>query len=133
VPAAWLRAQLLGEATLVGEYAFIGHSQSLAFVRSTLGDRLAQYRLADLDAATIRLSTPRRFTQEVSRLIYETPTLSGGRFGGIRYGSRLGDELDNWAIFESVPGPLRGGAAQPVDPGDPDLRGALDLLGLEIA
>jgi len=130
VPATWLTGQMLGEATPVGQYAFVGHSRSLAFVRSTLASRLAHYGLTDLDAATIRLSTPRRFTQEISRLIYETTALSGPRFSGIRYGSRLGDDFGNWAVFESDPAPVHVVAARAIDPGDADLQEALDLLGI---
>lgn len=132
VPATWLTTQMLGEATPVGRYAFVGHSRSLAFVRSTLASRLAHYGLADLDAATIRLSTPRRFTQEISRLIYETTTQTGLRFAGIRYSSRLGDDFANWAVFESDPAPMHVVAARAIDPSDPDLQEACELLGIEL-
>lgn len=132
LPIAWLRGQMLGEAAPSGEYAFVGHSRSLAFVRSSLAARLTDLGLADLDAATIRLSTPRRFTQELSRLVYVTTTSLVQPFAGIRYGSRLGDELDNWAIFELQPTNIHAVAAHQLDPDDPDLVQALELLDIRL-
>lgn len=123
---------MLGEAVPTGEFAYIGHSRSLAFVRSTLLTRIGRYGLTELDAATIRLSTPRRLTQEISRLIYETAAESSRRFSGIRYGSRLGDEFDNWAIFETADANIDIVGTQSVVSDDPDLLAALDLLGVEL-
>lgn len=123
---------MLGEAVPTGEFAYLGHSRSLAFVRSTLRTRIGQYGLTELDAATIRLSTPRRFTQEISRLIYEAAAESSRRFSGIRYGSRLGDEFDNWAIFETADASIDIVGTQAVVSDDPDLLAALDLLGVQL-
>ena len=133
VALSWLTGQILGEAVPTGDYAFVGHSRSLSFVRSILASRLAYYGLTDLDAATIRLSTPRRFTQEISRLIYGAPAPSGLPFAGIRYGSRLGDEFDNWAIFESDSPGIRDAGTRSIDWDDPDLEQALQLLDIELS
>lgn len=57
----------------------------------------AHHGFDEIDAATIRLKAPRAFTQQSSRFPYEP-----GPFAGIRYRSRLGDELISWAIFEPV-------------------------------
>ncbi|MBM2812699.1 MAG: hypothetical protein HW416_3458 [Chloroflexi bacterium] len=123
---------MLGEAVPNGEYAHLGHSRSLAFVRTTLAARLVAYGVTDLDAATIRLSTPRRLTQEISRKVYEATAPSGSRFAGIRYASRLGDEFDNWAIFEATPAVFQIIGVRPIDPLDPDLLEALDILEIEL-
>jgi hypothetical protein len=132
LPASWLKGQMLGEAAPNGEYAHLGHSRSLAFVRTTMATRLITYGITDLDAATIRLSTLRRLTQEISRDVYDATGPSGSRFAGIRYASRLGDELANWAIFESTPSAIQIIAVRPIDLLDPDLLEALDILGIEL-
>jgi hypothetical protein len=50
-------------------------------------------------------------------------------FSGIRYGSRLGDNLTNWAIFEpNEPRVIESGAE--IDPDDPDLRATLEAYDL---
>jgi hypothetical protein len=138
VPASWLRSRRIGEASIAGTFADVGHSASLARIRRQLGVRLARYRLPDLDGSAIRLRAPRRLTQEISRWVYEQTAADGRRaFAGIAYLSRLGDELRNWAIFE--PASAREARVLPRDvrvhrirADDPDLRRALELLGLEL-
>jgi hypothetical protein len=97
---------------------------------------VVHHGLDDLDAATVRLSAPRRFTQEISRYVYDQSTRDGRRrFAGIAYLSRLGDEFRNWAIFES---PARETPWQNepevvrLDADDPDLRQALERLGVRL-
>lgn len=132
LPAAWLEQQTVSEARLTGDYAYVGHSRSLAFIRSSMATRVREHGWADLDAATIRLSTPRRFTQEISRAVYEAVTAPSGRFAGIRYGSRLGDEFDNWAVFESTPATFEVVDVRRLTPDDIDLQEALRLLDVEL-
>lgn len=80
----------------------------------------------------MRLRAPRALTQAISRYLYERSGPEGrARFAGIRYASRLGDELVNWAIFE--PTRLERARSQPLQPDDPDLGTALARLGLVIA
>lgn len=131
LPRSWLDHRLVGEGTLEGAYADIGHGRSLTYLRERLAARVAHFGLEDLDAGTIRLRAPRRFTQEVSRLVYECSEADGARqFDGIRYGSRLGDEFDNWAIFEPIRPITRG--PEPLDPDDPDLLAALARLRVRL-
>lgn len=131
LPSAWLDQRLVGEGVLEGTYADIGHSRSLAYLREQLAARLVHYGLEDLDAAAIRLKAPRQFTQEVSRFVYECSEEEGARqFDGIRYGSRLGDEFENWAIFE--PAQPINSSAEPLDPDDPHLLAALARLGIRL-
>jgi hypothetical protein len=102
VPLRWLRGRRIGEAAVPGSFVDIGDAGSLATLRVHLAARAIHYGLSEIDAATIRLDVPRRFTQEVSRLIYEWHEEHGG-CAGIRYRSRLGDQFVNWAIFEPPP------------------------------
>lgn len=132
----WLRGRCLGVARVEGDFVDVGHSTSLVRLREALAARILHYRLADLDGATVRLSAPRRFTQELSRYVYNCSTRQGQRrFAGIAYRSRLGDEFRNWAIFEAPRGALPwigepDTSALEVD--DSDLRRALELLGVRL-
>lgn len=133
IPAGWLRRRRVGRARLGGEFFDVGHSTSLTWLRELLEARLVHYDIPDLDAATIRLSVPRRFTQEVGRAIYEQANAKGERrFAGVRYLSRVGDEFENWALFE----PASVAAVKPAERlrrDDPDLLAALDQLGLVLS
>jgi len=71
VPLRWLQGRRIGEATVPGSFVDIGDAGSLATLRTHLAARAIHYGLSEIDAATIRLDAPRRFTQEASRLIYE--------------------------------------------------------------
>jgi RES domain len=101
VPTTWLETRVIGEATLTGMYADVGHARSLTYLRSVMAARLIHYNLVDVDAAAIRLTAPRRFTQGISNHIYKLSTPDGmPRFAGIEYESRFGDNYQNWAVFE---------------------------------
>lgn len=130
VPHDWLEGRRIGQARVSGSYAAISRSRSLAWLRQSLGDRLARYDLSDLDAATIRLTAPRRFTQEVSRAVQSCSANGERMFAGITYLSRLGDELRNWAIFE--PAEMELLRTDAIRHDDRDLREALQILRLEI-
>ena len=135
VPREWFKHRLMGVAELVGNYADIGAAASSSLVRSRLAARAIHYGLVEIDAAAIRLTAPRGFTQEVSRLVYECTTARDQPFAGIRYRSRLDDRTFNWAVFEPAPGssrPLRSLDAEPLQPDDPDVTRALAVLGLRV-
>ena len=126
----------MGTAEIVGNFADIGAAASLAVLRSRLANRGVHYELSDIDAAAIRLTAPRGFTQEVSRFVYECRDEDGGSLDGIHYLSRLDDATSNWAIFEpasSSPSPLRAFSTELVRPDDPDFLHAVALLGLKVA
>ena len=129
VPAEWLESRCVGTAT-AGSLLFvdISHSQSLAHLRHHLAARLVHYDLDDLDAGDIRKRTPRALTQEVSRYVFERPEA----FAGIRYLSRLGDELANWGIFEGSELDEIIEDDEAIDPDDPDFVSALETLGLTL-
>lgn len=64
VPVSWLAGRLVGEGSVAGTFADIGHAMSLAYLRRIFASRLIHYRVPDLDAAAIRSVAPRRLTQE---------------------------------------------------------------------
>jgi len=134
VPFRWLQGRRIGEATIPGSFVDIGDADSLATLRTHLAARAIHYGLSEIDAATIRLHAPRRFTQEVSRLVYEWHEEQGD-CAGICYRSRLGDQFINWAIFEPPPDAsveVPGTDIHEIEPDDPDLLKALALLDLEL-
>lgn len=132
---SWVENRCLGVAGINGEFVDVGQSRSLATLREALAARIVHYGLDDLDAAAVRLSAPRRFTQEISRYVYDQSTPEGQRrFAGIAYRSRLGDEFRNWAIFESPDGPswCVSPEMRPLEAEDPDLQEALERLDVRL-
>ncbi len=130
VPRSWLANRRLGEGYVEGEFADIGHSASLAWLHVHMAARLVHYGLSELDAGVVRLAAPRRLTQEISRRVYELTTGAKRQYAGIAYLSRLGDEFQNWAVFEPVS--LSRRPPKNISADDGDLATALDRLGLTL-
>jgi hypothetical protein len=104
---------VVGTARADGPFAALGAARSLAHLRDRLAHRALHHGVDELDAAAIRAHAPRAFTQEVSRVVFECTEASGEpQFDGIAYRSRLGDELENWAIFEPPTGERHGYATR---------------------
>ena len=78
-------------------FADVAHSDSIAHLRTALAKRLVHYGLEDFDGGDLRARAPRALTQEISRYVYDQG------FAGLRYPSRLGDDIINWALFEPPP------------------------------
>jgi hypothetical protein len=80
----------------------------------------------------VRRRAPRAFTQEISRYVFERGVTEDGEpLLGIRYLSRLGDDIENWAIFEGTePYDKR---SEEIARDDPDLVEALQTLELVLA
>lgn len=132
VPAGWLDHRLLGTANCDAAFADIGHARSLAHLREALAPVVVRLGLAEVDAAAIRAHVPRAFTQEISRHVYECTTAEGDRaFQGVRYLSRLGDDVTNWAICE--PAAIDFLDAEQLRLDDPDLSRAIELFGLVVS
>jgi hypothetical protein len=135
LPRDWLESHAVGTAQAHGAFAAVGSARSLAYLRDRFADRALHYGIDELDAASIRRARPRAFTQELSRLVFECAHDDGQpQFFGIAYRSRLGDELENWAVFEPSggDGPLSGQTSEPTEAEDPDFLAALELLGIEL-
>ena len=142
--ARWPSNRLIGVAQLIGKFVDAGNSASLAHfrevdhLREALASYAVQHKLKDLvlDAAAIRISVPRDFTQAVSRYVYDQSTSDRQRlFDGIAYLSRLGDEFRNWAIFEPLEGALpwaENPEIRSIEADDPDIQRALELLGVQL-
>lgn len=123
----------MGTASFKGAFADIGHSRSLRHLRAALADAVRRHGVDELDAAAIRLSAPRRLTQEIARAVFECAGPDGeAQFAGIRYGSRLGDELANWALLERPGVAPSAPEVNSIAPEDPDLRRALAHLDLRL-
>jgi hypothetical protein len=122
VPMSWLANRYLGDAAVEGRFVDVGDTSSLARLRAALASAAIHHGLDEIDAATIRLRAPRAFTQAVSRFVYEQRD-DEGAFAGIRYRSRLGDDVVNWAIFEpppASPSPFTATTSYAVEGDDPD-------------
>jgi hypothetical protein len=129
VPSEWPRSRAAGVATHDGSFVDIAHSDSLAHLRAALADRVLHYGFDDLDAGELRRRAPRAFTQEISRYVFEHARDDAGQpVSGIRYRSRLGDDLVNWAIFE--PNAPSNARSERIEPDDADLRAVFRTFGL---
>lgn len=132
VPIYWCESRRIGTARHDGPFADIGQSSSVAHLRAILASRLVHYGLEDLDVGELRRRSARALTQEISRYVFERGvTEDGERLLGIRYLSRLGDDIENWAIFEGSEPYDK--ASEEISRGDPDLVRALEMLGLVMA
>lgn len=130
VPLEWIDARCVGTGVLVGDYADVGHHETIAELRSALAARVVHHGLHDLDAAAIRLSAPRAFTQEISRYVFDRSADGTRQWNGIAYRSKHGDDLENWAIFEPA-APADQTVAEFTE-NDIDLADALSLHGLQL-
>jgi hypothetical protein len=134
--ANWVEGTLMiGEAMTGATFADVGTAPSLGFLRRTFLARARELGLEDVDAATIRLKEP-RLTQQISRYIYELAHDDGTpAFNGVEYLSRLGDEFENWAIFEPADA-SRASLYQErrfsVDVNDEDFQRALEILEIQL-
>jgi hypothetical protein len=131
VKRSWLSRRLIGTATITGIYCDIGHSDSVQHLRDALAARIIHHGLDDLDAGDLRTRAPRRLTQEISRYVFTLADENGSAaFRGIQYGSRLGDNLTNWAIFEpNEPAAL---VSTELDEDDADLQAVLEDYSLQL-
>jgi hypothetical protein len=129
VPREWLGERVVGTATHDGTFVDVGQSESLVHLRAALAARVLHYGFDDLDAGDLRRRAPRAFTQEISRHVFEHALDDAGDpAAGVRYLSRLGDELVNWAIFETEPPSTV--SSDPIPPDDPDLRAVFATFDL---
>jgi hypothetical protein len=127
VPREWRHGRAIGVANAGGVFAALGTAGSLATLRGALAATVVGHGLDDLDAAAIRMSLPRAFTQAVSRYVYDS-----GQFDGVCYRSRYGDDIENWAVFEPFSALHPRPPFDIVDLIDADLIAALAIHGLSV-
>jgi hypothetical protein len=120
VPPEWFHGRVMGSANAHGRFADIGASEWLATLRAGLAPLLINLGIPDFDASVLQRSAPRILTQSVSEFVY------GEGFDGIRYLSKYGHDLENWALFE--PADLTDTLTSSIQPNDPDLLAALHIL-----
>lgn len=116
-----------------GPLVAVGRSASLATIRRALAGVALKHGLQDINAEMIRRTAPRRFTQEVSRFIYEQALPDDSPYGGIFYLSRYGDDVENCAIFErdGEPFPVTHLERIDISIDDRDFLEACRLLGIQ--
>lgn len=98
VPRSWCDSRSVATGVpdnIDGVFVVVGASLTLATLRSALASRLVHHLVTDLDAATVRASTPRALTQEISSYVAVHRDEQGRPYAGIRYQSKLGDEIVN--------------------------------------
>ena len=129
----WLAGRMVGTARLTGSFVDVRASSTVAALRPRYLDLAFSLGFDDFDAAALKRAHPRALTQRLTVDLYAMTKEDGTPFtDGVRFGSRHGDDLALWAIFER-PGDepssqlLHGAAARLVDPADPDLQRAMDL------
>ena len=129
----WLEPRCASSGGLRGTFCDITASSTIAalwgeFVQTALG-----LGAADFDAAALKDSAPRDLTRGVASWLYArtTPVVDG-----VEFGSRHGDDLRLWAIFErpsidSVSSPLiTSPQLQRLTPETPEIIEAFTTLGL---
>ena len=123
VPNDWLINRLLGSANLGGTYADVLSAEWIGWLRVRLSEYCAKAGVQELDTSAI-LSPNRQLTQEIARTIY----IDG--LSGIRYHSKFGYDIVNWAIFE----PFRTSSTteNEISITDPDLLAACVIHGLQL-
>ena len=122
VPREWLDGRLMGSATAHGKFADVGSSEWLETLRRTLAPLLIKLGIPDFDASVLQSSGPRPLTQNVSAVVYRQG------FAGIRYLSKYGHDIENWALFEPVD--LTSREQNSLEPDDPDLLRAMQVFNL---
>lgn len=123
VPEEWFSERVMGTATIDGEYAEICSAEWISRLEKKLLPHFKEFELTEFTAATLQRTHPRRLTQLISRAVYDE------RLNGIRYPSKYGHDLENWAIFE--PFPIRDYSIDPIYPTDDDVLKAFALLHLK--
>jgi hypothetical protein len=134
VPSSWLAQRMLGRASVKeSTFADVATAESLGILARELAAWVIEYGIQELDAAAIKQKAPRGFTQLVSRFVFEAATQAGRAFSGIYYRSRLGDDIDNFALFE---GPERfefdERRQSAIDAGSAELNEAARILGIRL-
>ena len=124
VPREWFDVRAIGSADAHGRFADIGAAEWIATLRGSLAALLTGLGIPDFDASVLQRSGPRRLTQSVSDVVYRQG------FNGIRYLSKYGHDIENWALFE--PAELTFRTTARIYPDDPDLLAALRILNLTV-
>ena len=124
VPREWLNDRRMGSANGHGTFADIGATEWISKLRRGLAALLISLGVPDFDASVLQRSAPRILTQSVSEFVY------GEGLDGIRYLSKYGNDIENWALFE--PADLTDTNQRAISPHDADLNKALRVFSLTL-
>jgi hypothetical protein len=105
VARSWLQLRVAGVSRLHGEFVDVRLAPTVGTLRRRFARVAVDLGLPDLDAAALKLSAPRRLTQMISSWFYRElrPPING-----VVFGSRHGDDLTMWAVFEQPGDPETG-------------------------
>lgn len=136
MPRSWCAPRRLGSGRLNGWFVTPGHTESLPTLRARFLRLARSLGLPDVDAAAIRATAPRAFTQAVAAWLHDLDGPDGQPVAGIQFESRHGDDLTLWAIFERSPDEpvslkLHDLTDVPLDVDNPDLLEALRIHRLD--
>jgi hypothetical protein len=132
---SWAMVRGIGRAQLDGRFTDIGHHASLSTLHNELPELRRRFHLRELDLAAVE-SDVRPLTQTIAGFVFGCTWRPPGspihvrQFDGIRYESRLGSNVNNWAAFEPVA--LRDIEERPLTPDDPDLERAARIYRLTL-
>jgi hypothetical protein len=139
VPRSWLSERVITKGVptdVTGSFIVVGAARTIATLRQAFASLVLEHGIDELDAAAIRLSAPRAFTQGLSTYFEAQIDENGQAYGGIYFLSKHGDDIENWAIFErqrmSGQSPILSVERENPDPDDQDLARALDLLAIRV-
>lgn len=96
----WCDNRMLCTARLTGDFALPGDCETLPTLREKFLTVSRELGVVDVDAAAVRLGTPRALTQSIAAWFYGIVGPAGERIHGVQYESRHGDHLVLWSIFE---------------------------------
>ena len=128
VVASRLESRLMGTLRTGisdGQFADICSCEWVSHLRSRFLPRFLDLGIKSFDASTLLASSPRFLTQSVSRYVFDC------RIRLIRYPSRHGLDLENWAFLDWVPTGNMG--VENIRMDDPDLRKALQLHAVKLS
>jgi hypothetical protein len=132
VPREWLEVRTAASAELSGRYCAVTDSGSVAALYPQFIGLALSLGLADFDTAALKDARPRRLTQAVAAWLYEMTD-----FDGVTFGSRHGDDLQLWAIFERPGDPpitpkiQDATVEESLQRDSPEISNAFHLLGLQ--
>ena len=132
LPRTWASSRRVGQGRLSGWYALPADKETLPTLRARFLALAVRLELPDVDASAVRVSAPRQFTQSVAAWLYLQAGPEGAPMAGVRFGSRHGDDLMLWAVFERpgddpISGRLSDLTSEAVDLSDPELAEAMRL------
>lgn len=133
IPRDWRMRRTIIEVSASEPLPFldVDAPETLAFLSDELAPQLVALGYDEnLDLSLLR-NADRRLSRVISLWAYAAEDSEGQfRYGGIRYTSRLGEEWENWAVFDGVD--YFETSRRPIHEKDPDLLAVARTWGLTI-